>query len=309
LQSRKYSSDEENEDETNTRAAIALTKTPPRLYLQDRANKDEKHTTEDKQQFSEQNNKTYFNKIKVRENEFNQQKYTTTESISDLQLSIDTQIKVRVSNDDEKNSFDDENYKQKYTNKFSSESKDSQLISKPKDILHYLCLAENPNYCEKCKELKQIFEKKSSQSPPFLHNVPMGHFAQQFMSRVISKISIAQVILDNPSNKIICDFMNENVHAGKFRYDVRDEIEDFIMKKAQAMYPWGGHIFFSVFKTKFLEKDLAFFFEHNIISNESQILMHEEIDGMTFINRYDEMYQNIFLFDELVNELRLEEEE
>jgi len=340
LQSRKYSSDEKNEDKTYTRTAIDLVKTPPpRFHLQARVNKDDKkHTAnEDKQQFSEKNieilqqqinNKT-FNKIKIHGTTKSQawamaqQKYhTTAEFVSDVQLSFDTQIKVLVNNDqkytsknveeddlERKNTSDEEVYEKKYTNKFSSEFKDGKLFSKPEDILHYLCLEENPNYCEKCKEFKQIFEKKSFQSqPPFLHKVPMDHFAQEFVSEEPSTISIVQVILEDPQNKKIYDFMNENIRTCKFVYEARCKIENFIMQKAQTMYPFGGHIFFSIFKTKFLEKDLTFFFENNIISsNESHISIHEENDGMTFIN--NEWYHNIFLFDELVNELRLEKEE
>jgi len=228
-----------------------------------------------------------------------EEKYTN-KSFPELKLSTKslscTEIKVHVSNDEY---FAD------------SEQSDGELFSKSKNILHYFCLQENPTYCEKCKELKTIFENKGPQSPPFLFNVPIHHFIVDFQPQ--STMSALKVILDEPQNKKIFTTMEENVFTRKFTYDLREQYTKYILKKIKTLYPCESHIFFSLFKTQFLEKKLTFFFENNIISLESHNVIDayvgdEEIGGVTFINRNDNCFANIFLFGGLVNEIHLEKE-
>jgi hypothetical protein len=229
----------------------------------------------------------------------------------------DTEIEARVRNNynrvngyitdsehsDCKNFSSDEIYEQNYTNKFISEPKDERLISESENILHYFCLEENPDYCQKCKELKQIFKNAHH----FLYNLPIHHFVKNFEPP--STMTLLNVILDEPQNKKISDSLEENVHTRKFAYDLRERHANYIIKQTK-MYPSWGHIFFSMFKTKYLERDLTFFIKNNIISYESDFVhdINEEKDGVIFVNKND-YFENAFLFDGLLNEVLLEKEE
>jgi hypothetical protein len=178
-------------------------------------------------------------------------------------------------------------------------SKPTKLISpgrksipqSDKNNLFYFCLEENPNNCNKCKELKE----KNIEFP-------------RIYNLCIHKLKLLND--KSTSEDILLAIVDEADEKNLFRITMEEEV-DFINQKFVAHHPYlqrimntaehyglgDRHVYFSLFPTQFLQDDpaFAFFYENKIIDKNSYVFNIGDNEGVAIISAEDS-FEHIFLF-------------
>jgi len=174
------------------------------------------------------------------------------------------------------------------------------------DVLLYICLNENVEMCQKCKTLKYIFENKNSTKKYLLYNLPLRKLQnpnELDLENIPTWLELVLwSILAEKQNMNICVRITESqigsTYQSKLTYLQ-------LLKNYAQVKPHGGHIFFSILKSKFLGKDLKFFITNNIIKFDDTFIEIGDNEGSICkcISSFDQ-YENIFLLDGIMEEVK-----
>lgn len=169
------------------------------------------------------------------------------------------------------------------------------------DVLLYICLDENVKVCQKCKTLQHIFK---SQKNYILYKLPLQTLQNPneldlqdiptWLELVLWSI-LAEKKTMTIRVKISDDTQIQSTYQSKLIYLQ-------LLKKYAQVHPYGGHIFFSIFKSKFLNKDLEFFKTKNIVKVDDFFTEIGENEGCSSLD--DLLYENIFLFGGIMEEVK-----
>jgi len=186
----------------------------------------------------------------------------------------------------------------------------SFFLGQPRDIrsytcntvLLYACLDENVENCEKCKKLQQIFKSKNSEEKYLLYNLPIQKIQNTTDLDLQNIPTWLELVLmsilaekQDMTLRITLNLDNDN----DVSYKSKPIYSRLLLKNARVQ-PQGGHIFFSVLKSKFLDEDLKFFLENEIIKKEDIFFKIGESEGIRVID--DKKYVNAFLFNGILEE-------
>jgi len=175
------------------------------------------------------------------------------------------------------------------------------------DVLLYVCLDENVKMCEKCKTLKHIFENKNLPKKYLLYNLPLRKLQnpnELDLQNIPTWLELVLwSILAEKQNMDICVRITESQIGSTYQSKL-SYLQ--LLKNYAQVKPHGGHIFFSILKSKFLEKDLKFFITNDIIKSGDTFIEIGDNEGGSIcksISSFDE-YENIFLLDGIMEEVK-----
>jgi len=191
------------------------------------------------------------------------------------------------------------------------EKKTLEEAAKPKDIgsfssenvLLYVCLNENVENCQKCKTLKQIFENQNLEKKYLLDHLPVPelHNPQEHDFKNIPtwlEFFLYSIIADKQNMDYSASIVeNEIVTSYRSKHSYLE-----LLTKYAKIQPQGGHVFFSVLNSKFLEKDLYFFLKNDIVTFEDDATLIGEKEGLQVFGK-DE-FEHTFLFGGIVEEVK-----
>jgi len=172
------------------------------------------------------------------------------------------------------------------------------------DVLFYVCLQKNVENCQKCKTLKHVFETQTLEGKYLLYKLllhelhnPNQHDLEimpVWLEILLSSILAYQQDMDFSITTIENEI--ETSYRSKLKY-VK------ILTKCAQIRPSGGHLFFSVLKSKFLESDKIsqFFLDNNIINIEDDMMFIGDEEGVKVVG--NDKFETIFLFGGIMEEV------
>lgn len=171
------------------------------------------------------------------------------------------------------------------------------------NVLLYVCLNENVENCQKCKTLKQIFENQNLEKKYLLYHLSFHelHNPQKHDFKNIPtwlEFFLYSIIADKQNMDYSASIVENGIVTS---YRSKHSYVELLTKYAKIQ-PQGGHVFFSVLNSKFLEKDLYFFLKNDIVSIEDDASLIGEREGIQVFGK-DE-FENTFLFGGIVEEVK-----
>jgi len=170
------------------------------------------------------------------------------------------------------------------------------------NVLLYVCLIEDVENCQKCKTLKHIFQSQNSEQNYLLYNLPIQKLQNptelDFQNiPTWLELMLWSIVTEKQDMKLRITLNHEN--GGESNYQSKSKYTELLTKNARVS-ALGGHIFFSVLKSKFLTEDLNFFLENKILKAEDTFVKIGESEGVKVID--GEKYINTFLLDGVMEE-------
>jgi len=176
------------------------------------------------------------------------------------------------------------------------------------NVLLYVCLNENDlnvEHCQKCVELQHIFENKNSERKYLLYKFPLDKLHNPDTHELENIPTWLELflysILANKQDMDFCGSIINFDNGIETKYQSKSTYAKLLIKYAK-MQP-GGHIFFSIVKSKFLEKDLQFFIQNNIINIKDEMRLIGDYEGLSVIGKHDK-FGHTFLFGGLMKEVK-----
>jgi len=189
----------------------------------------------------------------------------------------------------------------------ASEPEDDDSCS-PEDVLLYVCLKGNVENCQKCEALQHIFKNQNFERKYILYNFPLDklhnpdeHELENLPSWLV--LFLYSILASKKDIDFVATTTNYE-HEIETNYKSKPTYAKLLIKYAE-MQPLGGHLFFSILKSKFLENDLKFFIENDIINISEDMRLIGENEGLRVIGK--DKFENTFLFGGIMKEVKKHE--